>query len=96
MVGISKALYHTVIRDGNGGMSPLIGTFHNVLCLGNTVHIAHLGMAVQFHPLFHGSIHPAGGKIRNPFDTRNRTNRQFMIKLIHHGDSLDFDKTAGF
>ena len=34
MVCIGKTLYHAVIRDGNGPMSPFVGPLYNVLGLG--------------------------------------------------------------
>ena len=33
MIGIGKTLYHTVICDGDGTMSPFIGTFYDIFCL---------------------------------------------------------------
>ena len=33
MIGIGKTLYHAVICDGDGTMSPFIGTFYDIICL---------------------------------------------------------------
>ena len=33
MIGIGKTLYHAVICDGDGTMSPFIGTFYDIFCL---------------------------------------------------------------
>ena len=49
-------------------MAPLEGALYNVLCLRNPVHIAHLGMTVQFNPLFICIVHTRRGKIRSPFN----------------------------
>ena len=89
MVCIGKTLYHAVIRDGNGPMSPFVGALYNVLGLGDTVHITHLCMTVQLHTLSGGGIHSRIGKIRDLLDSRNGTDSQLVIELIHHTDSLD-------
>ena len=89
MVCIGKTLYHAVIRDGNGPMSPFVGALYNVLGLGDTVHITHLCMTVQLHTLSGGGIHSRIGKIRDLLDSRNGTDGQLVIELIHHTDSLD-------
>ena len=49
MIGIGKTLYHAVICDGDGAMSPFISTFYDIFSFRDAVHITHFGMAVQFH-----------------------------------------------
>ena len=71
MVGIREALHHAVVGNGNGGMSPFVSAFYNILGFGNTVHVAHLGMTVQLHSLFHTVVGTCRGKIRDFFDTGN-------------------------
>ena len=90
MIRIGKALYHTMIRNGNGPVSPFISSLNDILCLGNTVHITHFRMTVQFHPLTGGGIHSCIGEIRNLLNTGNGSDSQFMIELIHHADTLYF------
>ena len=96
MICIRKSLYHAVIRNGNRRMPPLVGALDNVLCLRNPVHIAHLGVTVQFHSLFHGSIHPAHSKIRDFFDACNGADSQLMVEFVHHGDAFYFYKASYF
>ena len=90
MIGIGETLYHAVICDGNGTMPPFIGTFYDIFCLGDTVHITHFGMAVQLHTFSGGSIHSRIGKIRDLLDSRDGADGKFMVELIHHTDTLDF------
>ena len=70
MVGVRKRLHHAVIRDGDRRMSPLISPLDNILGLGHAVHIAHLRMTVQLHPLTHTGIQARCGKIRYLLDPR--------------------------
>ena len=96
MIGIREGLYHTMICNRNGRVTPLIGTLHNILCLRHTIHITHLRMAVELHTLTHTCIHTGSREIRNFLHTHKRTDGQLMVKLIHHGHSLDFYKGSGF
>ena len=45
-------------------------------------------MAVKLHTFSGGSIHSCIGKIRDLLDPRDGADCQFMVKLIHHTDSL--------
>ena len=51
VVGIRKCLGSPMVRDRDGRMSPLVGAAHNILDLGDPVHIAHFRMAVELHAL---------------------------------------------
>ena len=51
MVRVRECLRHAVVCDGDGRMSPVVGTFYDILHLGDAVHVAHLCMAVQLHAL---------------------------------------------
>ena len=51
MVCDGKRLRHAVICDGNRRMPPVVRPFYNVFYFGDTVHIAHLCMAVELHTL---------------------------------------------
>ena len=96
MIGIGERLCHAMIRDGNGRHAPFVCPFYNILRLGNTVHIAHLRMAVEFHPLADAVILAAGAEIGNFLDAHQRTDGQLVVKFIHHGHTLEFHKGAGF
>ena len=69
MIGVREGLHHAVVRDGDGRMAPLIGPLHDVLHLGNAVHIAHFCMAVQLHPLAEAVILTAVGEIADLFQS---------------------------
>ena len=49
MVRVRECLCHTVIRDSDRGMAPVMGALYDILHLGDSVHIAHLCMAVKLH-----------------------------------------------
>ena len=84
-----------MIRNGNGGMSPLIRPFHDILGFRYPVHIAHFGMAVQLHTLADAVIHTAMGKITDFLHADDRADGQLPVELIYHGNSLDFHEYAG-
>ena len=54
---IREGLNHTMISDCQCLMSPFHGLFNNVRDFGNTIHIAHLGMAMEFHTFLRGIVH---------------------------------------
>ena len=58
LVCVRKSLCHAVIRNGNRLVSPLGGALDQVAGRGHRVHRAHLGVQMQFHPLFFGVILP--------------------------------------
>ena len=94
MVGIRECLHNTVIRNGDRRMSPFIGTLHNILSLGNTVHIAHLRMAVKLHPFSCTVITSGGGKVRDLLYPGQRTDGQFIVKFIDSGNPFELYKGA--
>ena len=96
MVRVGKRLHHPVIGDGNGRMSPLIGTFYKILRLGNPVHITHLRMTVKLHPLSDASVLPGSRKVRNLFYASKRADCQLVIKLVNRRHTLKFDKDPLF
>ena len=95
MVRVGKALDNTVVCDGNRPVPPFVSALYNVLCLGHTVHVAHLCMAVKLHTFMRRCIHSRRRKIRNLLDSRDCTDRQLMVELIQIDDTLDLDKAAG-
>ena len=92
MIGIREGLHYPVMRDGNGRMTPFVSSFYNILGLGNTVHIAHLGVAVKLHSLSQAVIAAGGGKIGNFLDACKGAYGKLTVKLIHHGDTLKLYK----
>ncbi len=96
MVRIRERLYHAVVGNGDGRMSPLVSPLYDILCLGHPVHIAHLRMTVKLHPLPYASVLSGSGKIRYLLNTRQRTDGQLMVKPVHHGHAFDLDKGPFF
>ena len=47
-----------MVGDGDGGMAPADGRLDGVLGVRQGVHVAHLRVQVQLHPLFRGSVLP--------------------------------------
>ena len=82
MVCIRERLYIPMISDSDCFMSPFHGTFYDIFYLGNTIHIAHLGMAVKLDSLLRTGVHPHAPEIRYLFDSDNRTYRKFTIEFI--------------
>ena len=52
MSGIGKALNHTVIRKSYGPVTPFESTLNDILGLGYSVHVTHLGVAAELYSLF--------------------------------------------
>ena len=96
MVCLGERLNHTVIGNGNGLMSPLIGALYQGLCLSNAVHIAHFCMAVKLHPFLRAGIHSCTGKVCNFFDSGNGTNGQFTVKTVNGGNAFQLQKGSLF
>ena len=58
--GFGEGLGHAVIRHRDGLMAPFGGPFDEGRGGGYGVHVAHLGVQMQFDPLFFGVIHALG------------------------------------
>ena len=58
--GVREGLGHAVVRDGDGRVAPPDGLLDHLLRVRQGVHVAHLGVEVQLHPLFRGGILPLG------------------------------------
>ena len=56
--GIRERLGHAVVRDGDGGMAPADGGLHRLLGVRQGVHVGHLGVEEQLHPLFLSGVLP--------------------------------------
>ena len=59
MPGIREGLAHAVVGDGDGRMAPGHGLLDDAGGVGEGVHIAHLGMEVQLHPLLRIVVLPS-------------------------------------
>ena len=94
MVGIGKRLNNAVVCDGNTRHSPFIGLLYNVFYLGNSVHITHLGMAVELHSLHISVVNSLDCKVRDLLDADNGLNREFMVKSVNCSNSFDLNKST--
>ena len=96
MIGIGKPLHHTMIGDRNRRVPPVMCSLYQIFCLGNTIHIAHLGMAVKLHAFFRILVFSCYTEIRSFADSGYRTNGQLSIKFINRRNSFDFQKYTLF
>ena len=96
MVGIGEALHHAMVCDRDGPVPPFIGPLYNILRLGDSVHITHLGMTMKLNTLVRSRIHSGCRKVRNLPDAEDGTNRQVMVKFVQIHNALDFNKGARF
>ena len=94
VVRVRERLDTAMIRYRQCRHPPLFRPFHEVLHLGDTIHIAHLRMAVELHSLHRGIIHTLGGEIFTLPDTHDGTDSQLTVKLVDGRDSLDLDEVS--
>ena len=94
MIGNWECLYHAVVCDCDRLVSPFMGTLQNINYLRDTVHIAHLCMAVKLHTFLRRSIHSGFCEITDLADSGYRTDCQFSVKFIDRCYTLDFQKSA--
>ena len=83
-----------MICDRDRRMPPLIGALYDILHFRDAVHIAHLGMAVQLHPLAQAVILALGGKITDFLHAHDGADGQFTVKFVDHRDTLEFHEHA--
>ena len=96
MVCVGEGLDAAMVCDGKGGHPPFFCPLHDVLHLGNAVHIAHLGMTVEFHPLHRSIVLPSGGEIFAPFDSCNGPDSQLTVKAVNGGNPFYADEAPLF
>ena len=94
MVCVREGLHDAVVGDRDSRHTPLIGAFYDVLHLGNPIHIAHLCMTVQLHPLSDAVVHPPDRKIGNFFHAGDRGKSQLMIKFIRQCHTFDLQEIS--
>ena len=94
MVRLGKRLDDTVIRNGNGRMPPFVGTPDQLRRVGDSVHIAHLRMTVEFHPLHRAGISSSDAEIAALFDSHDGHDRQLAVKGIHRRAAFQLHKSS--
>ena len=85
-----------MVCDRNCLMSPLIRSFDQIFCSGNTIHITHLCMTVQLYTFLRTGIHSCTAKICNLFDPGNRSDSKFTVETVNCRNTLKFQKSALF
>ena len=93
MIGVRERLHHAVVGNCNGRMSPFVGPFYDVLHLGHSVHIAHLGVTVQLHPFFRAFIAAGYGEIRYFFYAGKGAEGQLVIEPVNGGNAFQLNKS---
>ncbi len=96
MVRVGKGLHDPVVGDGDRRMPPFVGALHDILRLGDAVHIAHLRMTVKLHPLSDASVLAGRRKVGDFLNACKGADGQFMVKLIDRSHALDLDKCPLF
>ena len=96
MIGIGQRLYHSMVGNSDPGHPPGIRPLNDVLDLRDPVHVAHLGMAVQLHPLIRRRIHSLYGEIRDLQDAGNGGDRHFLVKGVKTGNPFQLHKGSLF
>ena len=94
VVGVREGLHIAVVSDRDRGHSPRVSSLDQILALGNSVHITHLGMAVKLDSLYLCAILSLFDDGRNAHNTLQRRNGYFLIKGIKDRCSFDFDPAA--
>ena len=61
--GLGKCLGTAVVGDGNGGVAPGGGLFYGGGRFGEGVHVGHVGVQVQLHPLVLGGVQALWGAV---------------------------------
>ena len=89
MIGAWKRLYHSMVRDRDCLMPPGRRFFDDIGNLRNPIHVAHLGVAMKFHPFSDTVIHPCGGEILDLADPAYLLDRQFPVVGIYEHHALD-------
>ena len=82
MIGIRERLNHSVIRDRQGLVPEMSGLPDDVLHRGDSVHIAHLGLAVEFDTLCGSLVRADRLKGWNRHDSLDIAHGQIMIECI--------------
>ena len=86
LMGLREGLYDAVVGDRQSLHAEMIGLFDDIGGRGDRVHIGHLGVAVQLHPLLPGMILPRQMERRDLLDAVNAVEHHFLVKgvEIHH------------
>ena len=92
MICVWEGLNTAVVRHSHCRHPPLLCPFNDALDLRDAVHITHLRMAVELHPLFQAGVHTLTGKVLALFDTYDGSQGQLAVKFVNGGNALDLDE----
>ena len=95
VVSVGEGLDAAVVGDRDGRHPPGLGPLYDVFYLGHAVHIAHLRMAVELHPLDRAVIRTPALEILALFDARHGADGQFPVEAVDGGDALQLNKCPG-
>ena len=96
MVRLRKRLHYAVICDRDRRVSPFISPLDQPGSVRDAIHIAHLCVAVQFHPFHRAGVSPSDTEITALLDPQHRHNRQFPVERVHRRTPFQFQKDARF
>ena len=92
MAGLREGLHASMVSNCQRFHSPLLGFFDDARHIGHTIHIAHLGMAMQLHALHRTVVHTFAGEIFCFLNTAHRTDRQFAVKPVDRCHAAQTDE----
>ena len=94
---IRKCLHDSMVSNGNGSMSPLIGTAHKSTTFTDTVHITHLCMTMKLHTFIYSSVFSLfSEKCRNQFHSIHTADFYLSVISIIHCHTFDTNKSFLF
>ena len=96
MIGIRKRLHNAVVRNGHCRMPPFVSPAHQLIHMGNTIHITHLRMGMKFHSLHRRMIFSSDTESFNLLHSHNASDSDFLIIRIKTCNSLYADEISFF
>ena len=71
-----------MIADADGLVAPIMGALYQISHLDDAVHVAHLGVGMELHPLFAGGIDALCPKIRDRHDAPDTSDGKLMDEPV--------------
>ena len=94
VVRVRECLDAAMVCDSHCGHAPFLCPLDDALHIGDPVHITHLGVAVELHPLFQAVVHSAAGKVLPFLDAHNGAKGQLPVEFVNGGHTLNLQKHA--
>lgn len=80
-----------MVSDRNRLVPPANCLLYDGFGVADSIHVAHLGMAMQLDTLNRAGIHASTAAALDRFDAFDGSNREFLIELVHDRIALDAD-----